>query len=58
MLNFDVELLRSPYHNLSPHESTDVPQMFKRFESGALSGKMLLIRIIGNNRIDAYFRAG
>ncbi len=26
--------------------------------SGALSGKMLLVRIVENNRIDAYFRAG
>ncbi len=57
MMNFNIELLRSPYHNLSPHESTDVPQMFKRFGSGAPSGKMLLVWIIENNRIDAYFRA-
>ena len=26
--------------------------------SGALSGKMLLVRIVENNKIDAYFRAG
>ncbi len=26
--------------------------------SGALSGKMLLVRIIKNNKIDAYFREG
>ncbi len=26
--------------------------------SGALSGKMLLVRIIENNKIDAYFRSG
>ncbi len=26
--------------------------------SGALSGKMLLIMIVENNKIDAYFRAG
>ena len=26
--------------------------------SGALSGKMLLVRIIKNNKINAYFRAG
>ena len=26
--------------------------------SGALSDKMLLVRIIENNKIDAYFRAG
>ena len=28
------------------------------FGSGALSGKMLLVRIIENNKIDIYFRAG
>jgi len=27
------------------------------FGSGALSGKMLLVRIVENNKIDAYFRA-
>ncbi len=26
--------------------------------SGALPGKMLLVRIIENNKIDSYFRAG
>ena len=26
--------------------------------SGVLSGKMLLVRIIENNKIDAFFRAG
>ena len=26
--------------------------------SGALPGKMLLVRIIENNKIDAYFRLG
>ena len=26
--------------------------------SGALSGKILLVRIIENNKIDAYFRTG
>ncbi len=25
---------------------------------GALSGKMLLVRIVENNKMDAYFRAG
>ncbi len=30
----------------------------KIFASGALSGKMLLIRIVKNYEIDAYFRAG
>ncbi len=28
------------------------------FWSGALSGKMLLVGIVENNKIDAYFRAG
>ena len=28
------------------------------FGSGALSGKMLLVRIVENNKIDTYFRAG
>ncbi len=28
------------------------------FGSGAPSGKMLLVRIVENNRIDAYFREG
>ncbi len=28
------------------------------FGSGALFGKILLVRIVGNNKIDAYFRAG
>ena len=27
-------------------------------ESGALSGKILLVRIVKNNKIDVYFRAG
>ncbi len=30
----------------------------KIFGYGALSGKMLLVRIVKNNKIDAYFRAG
>ena len=30
----------------------------KSFGSGALSGKILLVRIIGNNKIDANFWAG
>ena len=29
----------------------------KKFESSALSGKMLLVRIVENDKIDAYFRA-
>ncbi len=28
------------------------------FGYGAISGKMLLVRIVENNKIDAYFRAG
>ena len=32
--------------------------MGREFGSGALSGKMLLIRIVENNKIDAYLRAG
>ena len=28
------------------------------FRSGALSGKMLLVKIVENNISDAYFRAG
>ena len=28
------------------------------FGSGALSGKMLLVRIVENNKIEAYFRSG
>ena len=28
------------------------------FGSGVLPGKMLLVRIIENNKIDAYFRSG
>ena len=31
---------------------------FKIFGSGALSGKMFLMRIVENNKINAYFRAG
>ena len=30
----------------------------KKLGSGALSGKIFLVRIIENNKIDAYFRAG
>ncbi len=30
----------------------------KNFASSALSGKMLLVRILENDRIDDYFRAG
>ncbi len=30
----------------------------KKTESGALSGEMLLLRIVENNTIDACFRAG
>ncbi len=30
----------------------------KHHASGALSGKMLLVRIVENNKIDTYFRTG
>ena len=30
----------------------------KKIGSGALSGKVLLLGIVENNKIDAYFRAG
>ena len=30
----------------------------KLSDLGALSGKMLLVRIVANNKIDAYFREG
>ncbi len=30
----------------------------RKFGSGALSGKMLLVRIFENNKNDAYFRVG
>jgi len=33
-------------------------QIFLKIESGALSGKMLLVRIVENYKIDDYFRAG
>ena len=32
--------------------------IYEGFGSGALSGKMLLVRIIENNKVSAYFRAG
>ncbi len=32
--------------------------LIKLFGSGALPGKMLLVRIIENNEFDAYFRSG
>ncbi len=31
-------------------------QRVNNFGSGALSGKMLLVRIVENNKIDEYFR--
>ena len=30
----------------------------RAYGSGALSGKMLLVRIVKNNKIDDYFRVG
>ncbi len=35
-----------------------VEELIKLFGSGALSGNMLLVRIVENNEFDAYFRAG
>ncbi len=32
--------------------------LFRLLESGALSGKMLLVRIVENDKIDADYRAG
>ncbi len=40
---------------ISIHKNNDE---IKKFGSGALPGKMLLVRIIENNKIDAYFRSG
>ncbi len=37
---------------------TTQPPGNKIFGSGALSGKMLLVRIVEKNKIYAYFRAG
>ncbi len=35
------------------------PYIYKTYiGSGALSGKMLIVSIIENNKIDAYFRTG
>ena len=36
----------------------DIKELIRNFESGALPGKMLLVRIIKNDIIDAYFKAG
>ncbi len=36
----------------------NISLFLKKRGSGALSGKMLLVRIVENNKIDAYFRAG
>ncbi len=32
--------------------------LYTKIGSGALSGKVLLVRIIENNEIEAYFRSG
>ena len=32
--------------------------MYKLLGSGALHGKLLIVRFIENNKIDAYFRSG
>ena len=39
------------------HDNLD-PTQVQRLGTGALPGKMLLVRIIENNKIDAYFRSG
>ncbi len=41
-------------------DESEIPtsDLGKLFGSGALSGKMMLVRIIENNKIDAYFRSG
>ncbi len=31
---------------------------YRIFGSGALSGKMLLVKIVENNNMDAYFKSG
>ena len=36
----------------------NVCSQYKFFGSGALPGKMLPVRIIENNKIDAHFRSG
>ena len=36
----------------------NITHFHKKFGSGALSDKMLLVRIIENNKIDAYFMSG
>ena len=38
--------------------SFNMPLCITYFGSGALSGKLLLVRIVENNKIDTYFRAG
>ena len=35
-----------------------VSKLYVKRGSGAFSGKILLVRIVENNKIDAYFRAG
>ncbi len=40
------------------HKSEDNQILIQKSGSGALSGKMLLVRIIVNNKIYIYFKAG
>ena len=35
-----------------------IKMTIKKVGSGALSGRMMLVRIVENNNNDAYFRAG
>ncbi len=42
----------------SLNKNKSIVTNIKIFGSGALSGKMLLVRIISNNKIDNYFRPG
>ena len=46
-----------PFQWSSPIEFQNMKDMIF-FGSCALSGKMLLVRIVENNKIDAYYRAG
>ena len=39
------------------HDNKELTKL-KEFGSGVLPGKMLLVRIIENNKLDPYFRAG
>ncbi len=53
-------ILDSQWHGESSHKIISHSFMISTknlyFGSGAFSGKMLLVRIVENNKIDAYFR--